>query len=85
VLQDLSYRERADYFQKVISTTRGLDVAANIIEQAFHKYQTDILANQDSQLSLHRCILWLLHRRTAGQPIAKDNIDQLCTSVHPRR
>jgi hypothetical protein len=35
VLQDPSYRERAEYFQKVISKTRGLDVAADIIEQAF--------------------------------------------------
>ena len=42
VLQDPSYRERAGYFQKVISKTRGLDVAANIIEQAFHKYQTEV-------------------------------------------
>jgi hypothetical protein len=41
VLQDPSYRERADYFQKVISKTRGLDVAADIIEQAFHKYQSE--------------------------------------------
>jgi MGT family glycosyltransferase len=40
VLQDSSYRERADYFQKVISKTRGLDVAANVIEQAFQKHQT---------------------------------------------
>jgi zeaxanthin glucosyltransferase len=51
VLQDPSYRERADYFQKVISKTRGLDVAADIIDQAFHRNQTDILANKDSQLS----------------------------------
>ena len=35
VLQDPRYRERADYFQKVISKTRGLDVAADIIEWAF--------------------------------------------------
>ena len=40
VLQDPSYRERAEYFQKVISKTRGLDVAADIIEQAFQKDQT---------------------------------------------
>jgi zeaxanthin glucosyltransferase len=53
VLQDPSYRERADHFQKVISKTRGLDVAADIIEQAFQKYQTDNLANKDSQLSHH--------------------------------
>jgi zeaxanthin glucosyltransferase len=48
VLQDPSYRERADYFQKVISKTRGLDVAVDIIEQAFHKYQKEILTNEDS-------------------------------------
>jgi MGT family glycosyltransferase len=53
VLQDPSYREQAEYFQKVISKTRGLDVAADIIEQAFQKYETDNLANQDSQLSHH--------------------------------
>jgi hypothetical protein len=41
-LQDPSYRERADYFQKVISKTRGLDVAADIIEHAFQKYHTDV-------------------------------------------
>jgi len=40
VLQDSSYRERADDFQKVISKTRGLDVAAYVIEQAFQKHQT---------------------------------------------
>jgi MGT family glycosyltransferase len=42
VLQDPNYRERADYFQKLISKTRGLDVAADIIEQAFHKYQAEV-------------------------------------------
>jgi MGT family glycosyltransferase len=52
VLREPSYRERAEYFQKVISKTRGLDVAADIIEQAFQKYETDVLANKDSQLSL---------------------------------
>ena len=35
VLQDPRYRERADNFRKVISKTRGLDMAADIIEQAF--------------------------------------------------
>jgi MGT family glycosyltransferase len=53
VLQDPSYRERAEYFQKVISETRGLDLAAVIIEQAFQKYETDNLAKQESQLSHH--------------------------------
>ena len=42
VSQDVSYRERAEYFQKVISRTRGLDVAADIIERAFHKYQREV-------------------------------------------
>ena len=42
VLQDPSYRERAGYFRKVISKTRGLDVAADIIEQTFQKYQTEV-------------------------------------------
>jgi UDP:flavonoid glycosyltransferase YjiC (YdhE family) len=40
VLQDPSYRDRADYFQNVISKTRGLDVAADVIEQVFQKHQT---------------------------------------------
>ena len=46
VLQGPSYRERADYFRKVISKTRGLDVAADIIEQAFGNYERDNLANR---------------------------------------
>lgn len=40
VLRHPVYRARAYYFQKVISKTRGLDVAADIIEQAFQKHQT---------------------------------------------
>jgi zeaxanthin glucosyltransferase len=42
VLQDPVYRARANYFRRVISRTSGLDVAANIIEQAFQKYQTGL-------------------------------------------
>jgi MGT family glycosyltransferase len=42
VLQDPSYRKRAEYFQKVISKTRGLDMAADIIEQAFQKHETKV-------------------------------------------
>jgi UDP:flavonoid glycosyltransferase YjiC (YdhE family) len=53
VLRDPRYRERAEYFQKVISKTRGLDMAADIIEQVFQKYETDNMANKDSQLSRH--------------------------------
>lgn len=41
VLKDPSYRERAAYFQEVISKARGLDMAADIIEQAFHRGKTD--------------------------------------------
>jgi UDP:flavonoid glycosyltransferase YjiC (YdhE family) len=44
VLRDPSYRERAEYFQKVISKTRGLDLAADIIEQAFQKHETKVAA-----------------------------------------
>jgi zeaxanthin glucosyltransferase len=35
-----SYRERAAYFQKVIARTQGLDLAAEVIEQAFAKNQS---------------------------------------------
>jgi MGT family glycosyltransferase len=48
VVQDLSYRERAEYFQKVILKTRGLDVAADIIEQAFQKCRTEALRESHS-------------------------------------
>ena len=47
VLQDPSYRDRADYFRKLIAKTRGLDVAADIIERTFQKYQTE--APRDSR------------------------------------
>jgi zeaxanthin glucosyltransferase len=35
VLEDARYREKARWFQKVIAQTRGLDVAADVIERAF--------------------------------------------------
>jgi len=35
VLENPSYREKARWFQKVIARTRGLDVAADVIERAF--------------------------------------------------
>ena len=35
VLENPRYREKARWFQKVIAQTRGLDVAANVIERAF--------------------------------------------------
>jgi zeaxanthin glucosyltransferase len=35
VLKDPSYINRAQYFRRVIAETRGLDSAADVIEQAF--------------------------------------------------
>jgi zeaxanthin glucosyltransferase len=46
VLQDLGYRERAKYFQEVIAKTRGLDVAADVIEQAFQRDETELVLAQ---------------------------------------
>ena len=37
VLTNRSYAERANYFKEVISETRGLDVAADVIEQVTKK------------------------------------------------
>jgi zeaxanthin glucosyltransferase len=37
VLKNHGYRDKARYFQKVIAETRGLDIAADVIEQAFSK------------------------------------------------
>jgi zeaxanthin glucosyltransferase len=37
VLTNRSYAERAHYFKEVIARTRGLDIAADVIEQAFQK------------------------------------------------
>jgi MGT family glycosyltransferase len=52
VLQVPSYRERAEYFQRVISKTRGLDVAADIIEQAFQKHKTEGHPDHDLRQSI---------------------------------
>jgi len=40
VLKNLSYRDKAGYFEKVIAETDGLDLAADVIEQAFQIDQT---------------------------------------------
>lgn len=37
VLKDPRYREKARWFQKVIAQTRGLDLAAELIERAFKR------------------------------------------------
>jgi zeaxanthin glucosyltransferase len=42
VMQNPRYGERARYFQKVIGETRGLDVAADRIEQAFQQHNLSI-------------------------------------------
>jgi zeaxanthin glucosyltransferase len=46
VLENSSYRDRARDFQKVIAQTRGLGVAADVIERTFQKNQTEDLANK---------------------------------------
>jgi zeaxanthin glucosyltransferase len=51
VRKNPSYRLRARYFQKMIAQTRGLDVAAYAIEQAFQKNQTVDSAGERAELS----------------------------------
>jgi MGT family glycosyltransferase len=41
VLTNRSYAERAHYFKEVIARTRGLDIAADVIEQALHRASTE--------------------------------------------
>jgi zeaxanthin glucosyltransferase len=36
-----SYRDKAQWFRKIIKQTRGLDAAADIVERAFRERQTD--------------------------------------------
>jgi zeaxanthin glucosyltransferase len=47
VLNTPSYREKARYFENIIAERRGLDVAAEVIEQAFER----ALANRPLELS----------------------------------
>jgi MGT family glycosyltransferase len=51
VRKNPNYRLRARYFQKMIAQTRGLDVAAYAIEQAFTKNQAADSAGQRVELS----------------------------------
>src|SRR5258708_1143412 len=51
VLDNPSYRERARYFKEVIAKGHGLDVAADVIEQAFRKISTEELDGERSALS----------------------------------
>jgi zeaxanthin glucosyltransferase len=48
VLENPRYREKAQWFQKVIARTRGLEMAANVIEQAFLSNQS-VDAGETSQ------------------------------------
>jgi zeaxanthin glucosyltransferase len=51
VLENPSYRERARYFKEMIAKGRGLDVAADVIEQAFRKTTAEELDDERSELS----------------------------------
>jgi zeaxanthin glucosyltransferase len=51
VMGNSSYRRKARYFQTVIAQTRGLEVAATVIEQAFGINQPTDLAGKTSELS----------------------------------
>ena len=51
VRKNPSYHLRARYFQKVIARTRGLDVAADAIEQAFKKNTIVDSSGEGAQLS----------------------------------
>jgi zeaxanthin glucosyltransferase len=44
VLKNLSYLEKARYFQEVIAKARGLDAAADVIEEAFEIHHTNAIA-----------------------------------------
>lgn len=46
VLHNPSYRDRARHFQEIIAQTRGLDMAAGLIEQAFQEHKSRSLAEQ---------------------------------------
>jgi MGT family glycosyltransferase len=52
VRRNPSYVMRARYFQKVISRTRGLDVAADAIEQAFQESQAEEVRQAGPQHAL---------------------------------
>lgn len=51
VRMNRSYRDRARHFQQVIAQTRGLDLAADVIEQAFKKSSIVDSAGEDAELS----------------------------------
>jgi zeaxanthin glucosyltransferase len=51
VRKNPSYRQRARYFRRVIARTHGLDLAADVIEQALFKNGAANLANTGAKLS----------------------------------
>jgi MGT family glycosyltransferase len=51
VLKNHGYRDKARYFQKVIAETRGLDIAADVIEQAFNKNRSAGNTEKHARLS----------------------------------
>lgn len=52
VQKNSSYRDTARYFQKVIAKTRGLDLAADVIEQALERDRAELpFANQGEKKS----------------------------------
>jgi zeaxanthin glucosyltransferase len=51
VLRSPNYRDRAAFFQKVIARTRGLDLAAALIERAFQTNQRVNSAGERAELS----------------------------------
>ena len=53
VLDNPRYRDKARWFQKVITQTRGLDVAADVIERAF-KYNHKAGVNSSLQFGDQR-------------------------------
>jgi zeaxanthin glucosyltransferase len=50
VFENPSYRDKARYFQKVIARTCGLDVAADVLERAFGKYQATEPARKHAEI-----------------------------------
>lgn len=52
VLETPSYREKARYFRKVITQTRGLDVAADALERAFGEPQAESPGKQAETLQV---------------------------------
>jgi hypothetical protein len=50
VLTNRSYAERAHYFKEVIARTRGLDTAADVIEQAFQKASNGEIENSPNSV-----------------------------------